>query len=312
RSEGVPTEAYSGNDEDAVEVFINQLQSAKKVQKELPAMRRRFQKGERSVEFLRNYLTLLIQTNQEKEIQPVFDAYLKAAGSVHSAWLGEPGFFMNLIKLAEISSTYSEYAIQIADTLRPLLGPSSFEQLYTLILTHDLTHKIGKFKNWKDKIGASQEYIKRLRPRFPFVERLVLSLLWEEGIESKDLAEREKAVELALQSMALAWPSEIPDSEAREAFAQTLNNTAWKFYERVESADKLWVAVSWAKYALALDPQEWFIWDTLGALYLKLKRKAEAINALEKAVSLAKEQGLPEEEYKETLKLLEQAKKLPD
>jgi Flp pilus assembly protein TadD len=70
------------------------------------------------------------------------------------------------------------------------------------------------------------------------------------------------------------------------------------------------MAVYWAKEALSYNPDDWQIWDTLGALYYKLKRKKEAVETLAKAIALAQAKNLPEESYQETQELLQKAQAL--
>jgi Flp pilus assembly protein TadD len=70
------------------------------------------------------------------------------------------------------------------------------------------------------------------------------------------------------------------------------------------------MAVYWAKEALSYNPDDWHIWDTLGALYYKLKRKKEAVETLAKAIALAQAKNLPEESYQDTQELLQKAQAL--
>jgi Flp pilus assembly protein TadD len=72
------------------------------------------------------------------------------------------------------------------------------------------------------------------------------------------------------------------------------------------------MAVGWVKYALSLTPEDWSLWETLGALYFKLGRKAEAQAALEKALLIAQQEGVEHEAYADTEALLEQVKAMPD
>jgi tetratricopeptide (TPR) repeat protein len=85
---------------------------------------------------------------------------------------------------------------------------------------------------------------------------------------------------------------------------------AWHIYEHLNDPVALWAAIAWTKDALSNKPDAWYIWDTLGALFYKLKRKKEAITALSKAIEIAKSQKIPEEQYQETQKLLQKAQEL--
>ncbi|GIV22394.1 MAG: hypothetical protein KatS3mg025_0053 [Bacteroidia bacterium] len=309
RQEGISSEVVRGTPDDAVKEFLQQLSSAKEARTTLPQLRARFQKGDRSLPFLREYLTLLIKVKQKTEMDTVFSAYLRAAGSTRAAWLPEPGFFLNLLYLVMSFPEYTTYVMSIADTLRQELDSASFLSLYQAVVAVDFEEKQAKIKDWKALVETTEVYIRRHRERFPFVEKLILQHVAEWGIGSKDPETREQAAALMIRAVAVNWPLEIPGAEEREDFAQKLNEAAWRFYEKVESPDKLWTAISWAKMAVALHPSAWEIWDTLGALYYKLKQKRHAIEALSKAIELAQKQG---EEAEETKALLEKAKALSD
>ncbi|MCS7297182.1 MAG: thioredoxin family protein [Bacteroidia bacterium] len=299
-------------EEGLVENFISSLESAKKARKELPEFRRRFQKGERSLEFLRSYLRQLVELEQKAEGEKVLEAYLKAAGSVRVAWLGEPGFVIYLSSIGLWSERQKEYALSIADTLRAELPPDLYEEVYEGILLADFTKRTKGLNRWTKLIETGEQFIRAHRQRFPFVERLVMEMLWKSGLKSSNPEVRQQAASLALQAIALDWPLEMPDAEERASLAQVYNSLAWNFYEQIEDPEKLWVAVILAKQALTFEPTAWYIWDTLGALYYKLKRKGEALAALDKAIELARKEGVNEAEYAGTIELQQKAHQLPE
>lgn len=315
RSEGVPN--GKGPEDSPVEGMLRNLEFAKKARKDLPAFRKRYQKGDRSLEFLRSYLFLLIELALKDELKAILQDYLKVAGSVQQAWLAEPGLVWRLFTLVKADPTQSEYAFQIADTLRQHLTPSEWEALYEPISRIHFDHTLRK----ELPVGADaytvleklRAYIRRYQKTFPAVEYIALEQLWSRWlVHPTDSVRRRLAADLAVEATFLRWPLEIPDAEQRGRIAERLNIVAWDFYKHVDSPDKLWVAVGWTKQALAYKPEAWHIWDTLGALYYKLGRKAHAIQALQKAIQLARDNQVPEAEYQETQQLLEQAQSLPD
>lgn len=309
---GIPSETFTGGDDEIVQAFITQLNEAKKARRELPELRRRFQKGDRSVEFLRTYLAKLVQLAQKDDIEKVFDAYLKAAGSPRIAWLGEPGYIENLVALSELGEKYLKYAFSIAESLRNATDPYMYEQIYMPILQRDFFRRSGRSLTWEAALEKAEAYIKEKQTLFPFVERVIYHILWRTWLGAPLPEISEKAADLALKAIALQAPLEIPDAEQREALAEEYNSLAWNFYEHIEEPDKLWTAVLLTKQALAYKPEAWYIWDTLGALYYKLKRKREALEALDKAISLGREQGESEERLADTIKLRAEAAALND
>ncbi len=87
---------------------------------------------------------------------------------------------------------------------------------------------------------------------------------------------------------------------------EKLNETAWNYYEFVDSKKDLKQAIKWAQKSVDLE-KTFYNMDTLAALYYKLGKKKKAIETAENAISLAKSAG---ENYSETQRLLEEIHKL--
>jgi len=87
---------------------------------------------------------------------------------------------------------------------------------------------------------------------------------------------------------------------------ESLNETAWNFYEFVEIKKDLKQAVKWAKKSVGLE-KTFYNLDTLAALYYKLGKKKKALQTAENAISFAKSAN---EDYSETLRLLDEIHKL--
>lgn len=101
-------------------------------------------------------------------------------------------------------------------------------------------------------------------------------------------------------------------SESGEKFLTDpieINNVSYTLYENSDDKKALEKAESLMKKAVEQN-QEWFMLDTYAAVLYKLKKKAEAQKMAEKAIDLAKQDGATESDYKGTLDLLEQIKKL--
>ncbi|MDW8417545.1 MAG: thioredoxin family protein [Bacteroidia bacterium] len=305
-----PTQA----DTALIEPFLKKIEMAKKSRKELPDMHRRFEKGDRSPEFLRSYLAKLVEIDLPSEGRKVFEAYLKAVPSARLAWLGEPGYVKLLPEIASWDDRYKSYVLAIADTLRSELPRELYRDLYHDILISELKKRLKGIRSWSKTVDTTEKFIREYRDKFDFIEELALEMVWKGGIHSPEAnAEiREQAASLGIKAVALGYPLEIPEVERREQLADAYNTLAWEFYERVSDPDKLWTAVILTKQALAFKPDAWYIWDTLGALYYKLGRKREALNALNKAVEIAQKEGREESEYQQTIELLNKARELTD
>ncbi len=72
--------------------------------------------------------------------------------------------------------------------------------------------------------------------------------------------------------------------------ANTLNEVAWNFFEKITNKDLLEKAANWAKQSVKLSPRS-ANYDTYANLMFKLGNKEEAIKLEEQALKLAKESG---------------------
>ena len=85
--------------------------------------------------------------------------------------------------------------------------------------------------------------------------------------------------------------------------ADFYNHFAWWVYEnKVENEYK--TAIKYAKEAVTLNPDAYYIWDTLAWLYFENRQHQMAVEASEKALSLA-----PENQYNQYKNELNKIKK---
>lgn len=89
--------------------------------------------------------------------------------------------------------------------------------------------------------------------------------------------------------------------------AQVLNSMAWDFYEQVSDKEALLKAESWAKLSTELDPN-YANMDTYASLLYKTGKKTLAMETANKAIDLAKKDGMTADDYKATSDLLQQIK----
>ena len=82
---------------------------------------------------------------------------------------------------------------------------------------------------------------------------------------------------------------------------ESLNETAWNYFEFVEDKKDLKRAVKWAKKSVALD-ENYYNTDTLAALYFKMGKNKKALKTARHAITLAKASG---ESYDTTLEMIE-------
>jgi tetratricopeptide (TPR) repeat protein len=287
---------------------------------EFPMLKQRFEQGDRSPELVRRYFLWALNVGDPKTFQTAWEAYLKAYPSIQAAWFYDPLGFVKLLEAADRFSVARAYALSISDSLKALLPEKEWTALYRLLLYQEVSTKMFEWSQKFMRQGLAQPlihvaettltYAKSLQARFPFVEEMVLKQLADTLLKTKDAVYYEAAAGYYDQYFKLTKSAALLDSAERVMRAYELNDIAWKVYENVDNPTCLGMAINWVKEALTYRPNSWYTWDTLGALYYKLKRKNEAIEALSEALSIAKSKKTPPSQYKSTEELLQKAQAL--
>ncbi len=311
---GVLTE----NDSSALDFWRRTVQEALGYRQELPALRKRFEKGSREPDLVRRYLFWAINCADSATLAPIWAAYLRVFPTVRRAWLHEPKAYARLFELAQRFSPARAYAFQVVDTLKAHLPTQEWLPAYWVLVEVDLGTQWMRLaqssESTEQRLALAETLFTWARSHpMSFAEEVALAMLAEQFLRPKRTpAEQEAGFRYALRYHALTKGIEPLEEALSEAWADNLNGLAWNVCLTRSEPDQLWTAVVWAKEALSYQPDAWYIWDTLGALYYRLGRKKEAIQALSKAIDLAKAQGLLSSEYQETQALLQKAEALPD
>lgn len=320
RMEGAPM-GKSGEDPSVREEWHAIVKNALSYRADLPTLRQKFEKGDRSAAVVRQYFVWAISCGDSATLHKAWEAHLQVFSSPRLAWLCEPKAYEHLRDAALRLPAAFRYAMDVvADTLRTLLPPKEWEAMYRTLLRVGISGRYQRTVVQARAQGLPEPHLiaaestlvraQQLQARFPFAEKLALEMVIGALLRARTPQTHTRALLYAAQYAALIKTIGPPDPDERPDLADELNSLAWSFYEEVEEPSALWMAVYWAKEALSYNPDDWHIWDTLGALYHKLKRKKEAIEALSKAIELARAKGLSEESYQETRELLEKAKAL--
>ncbi len=323
RAEGAPM-GKDGDDPQVRQEWHERIQKALLYKEELPSLRQKFAKGDRTPELVRHYFQWALRCGDSATLGKAWEAYLTVFPSPRLAWLYEPQAYQHLREAALRLPAAETYALNIADTLRKDLPYKTWKEIYKPLIEKRLFQYAQRESFVTKPQGPSSPvlhvakntvaYARTLQERFPFAEAMALEMFTEMLYNSRDTAHsaahRAAAFNYALQYVATVKSIEPPDPDERSEIANSLNSIAWSVYEHADEPAALWAAVSWTKDALSYEPDAWHIWDTLGALYYKLKRKKEAIEALSKAISLAKVQNASKDEYQPTQELLEKAQAL--
>ncbi len=320
RTEGTPM-GKSGEDPSVREAWQAIVKNALSYQADLPTLRQKFEKGDRSEPVVRRYFVWAVSCGDSATLHKTWEAYIRAFPSPRLAWLYEPRAYEHLRDAALKLPAAFSYAVDVvADTLRNLLSSKEWEAMYRTLLRAGLLSRYQRILSQAKAQGLPEPHLiaaestvvraQELHARFPFAEKLALEMVIRPLFKARTPQSHAQALLYATQYAALIKTIGPPDPDERLDLADELNSLAWTIYEEVEEPQALWMAVYWAKEALSYNPDDWQIWDTLGALYYKLKRKKEAVETLAKAIALAQARNLPEESYQETQELLQKAQAL--
>lgn len=294
------------------------IETALSYREALPTLRKRFQKGDRTPDLVRRYFVWAVACADSETLAPIWQAYLQAFPSIRQAWLYEPRAYEQLFEVASRFEPASAYAFAIADTLKAYLPEGEWLRAYRDLVQVDITSEqmtlLRQGAGEKDLIALSETLLTWARRHpMPFAEEMALEVLAEQLLRpQRTPPEQEAGFRYAVRYHALSKGIEPLSEALRADWANNLNSLAWNACLTYSAPDSLWVAVAWVKDALSYEPDAWYIWDTLGALYYRLGRKKEAIQALTKAISLAKAKGLASSEYEDTETLLQKAQTLSD
>ncbi len=255
--------------------FLELGKTATTPEKRLGNLDARYKNGERSPEFLLNYLEVKGQAF-DPAVPKIAEEYLETQGDLGSEknmevifnFVGDPysrGFqyFTKNKKQFEDKFGVRQVAVKIEDAF-------------------------GQYLAGKPEMTPTE------------IEKLFLTIYPEEGARMasayKMTAARQAGDRAGFAAAALAHYKKYPSNDADE-----LNEVAWTFYKVVEDQKQLKTAVKWAKKSAKLR-DAYFNNDTLAALYFKLKKKKSAIKYAQKAIEMAKSAG---EDYGSTQELLD-------
>lgn len=282
---------HKGLGSQPAEKFIELGEAATDPDQQLGTLIDKFEKGEREPDFLRNYSKALQAAYMQKEQAEVAALYLKSQDN----WL---------------SSENAEYIVEMA-------GMDKDDELFQYIVDHrqELGDVIGQDKvDAKLKRAAMNELYRHHRDKLndqatvlaAYSKFLPEAVAKQYGSEfavlqmsnAKEPEDQQKFLDAAVKHM------DEFGMENRDW--STLNTLAWRVYELSDDPAILKKAKGWAKTSIELN-SNYMNNDTLAALYLKLKEKDKALQYANKAIEIAKKDGM---DYSGTEKLLEEIQAL--
>ena len=264
--------------------FIEYAKDAQDPNKRVPALKKKFENGEKDPEFLKNLASLTIFSDQEFAGK-VLTRYFQAKQDFTEDDLD--------FLLPKIKST-DDPAYKIFKTRRSDIIKVFPENEYNML---DKNIKLGTIvkKSYKKNPKVIDEKYFLSEAGKEFGKEQAIKYLQEEksrtALKNKDFASYEK--------ISLEMYKDFSNASSGE-----LNNVAWNFFENVKAKSSLEKALAWAQASVKKD-QNYGNTDTLANLYNKLGDKKNAEEWAIKAIELAKSKG---EDSSETQKLLDSLK----
>jgi thiol-disulfide isomerase/thioredoxin len=268
------------------EKFIALAKAATNPETQFFGLKRKYDGGERSADFLKKFVVACGEANEEALAEEVVEAYLKTQKD-----LSKPENVRFIYQFSKkIDSDGVQYWLKNRSFFVKELGSLHEEG----VLENILVTAIGKphfnpLKKEVDLVKAREFAVQKLPS--DIAERIV-SLLTLQNAEMKGdvptiLTEANRHL--------TTFPSINPNQ---------LNDFAWFFYENATEKPQLEKALTWALKAVGLDDAYAYN-DTTAALYFKLGNKAQAKIFAEKAIKLGKEHSENVGETENLLKKIE-------
>ena len=263
------------------DAFIALGEAANDPNRQAGALKRKYDAGERSPEFLRNFA---IASNDSGigNAEEIANTYL----ATQKDW-NTPENLKFIYELTPYDNMDHKLFQYIADNKETFYAAIGKEDVNGKLKTGVLYSMMRKRVNDKEQVKEAYGKI------FPELKEQYADE-WEmnNAMRARTPEQRQKFMELAVQYF-----------DKYEADSWNMyNSVAWTFYEMTEDVALLEKAKVWAEKSVALE-SNYYNNDTAAAICLKLKNKKDGIKYANEAIRLAKEEG---SDYKETQKLLEQ------
>jgi thiol-disulfide isomerase/thioredoxin len=266
--------------EQQVDQLIAQSEKAVNPEEQLYTMKRKYTAGERNPEFLRKYVKMLLDANEE--VGDAVDNYL---GSIKKEeWTSEENFNIIAMTTNDYKSEKFKYIVSNRSAFEKSIGAETIDQYFQMVYSYAINevseaHDANAYNKLKSDIE------KDLGVKGP---AMVAYLNFSYNIGEKDEFKYAKIY-----------------FEKHCDNANMLNQIAWQYFETETDKAKLKTALSWADKSVSLG-KNWYNLDTKANLLNKLGKKKEALAAAEEAVKLAKAGG---EDPSETEALIKTLKK---
>ena len=267
------------------EEFINVGKDAVDPAKQMGALKKKFESGNKDPEFLKSFIKIFAFADA--------DLATKAAATYFAGKKAEPldqEDFSILFALTKDSNSplYGEFISRKAELVKVMPEESYNKTLNTFKANALFNNSYDK----KTKVFDEQKYVAEAKKTMSDAEVKAMVLKSKMRVASavKDLN--------AYQKLAVEY---YQDGTSPQFKSDELNSISWNFFENATDKGNLEKALLWAKQSVKLEAG-YANTDTVANLYFKLGDNANAKVWAMKAIELAKKEG---EDYAETQILLD-------
>lgn len=264
-----------------VEDFLDLGHAANDPNRQLVTMKKRFESGERSSEFLKLYTDALTSSGMSN-----FDEVAQMYMDKQEDWTTEENMnFLFDYSEASLDSKLFQYTLKHKDAFVALVGEERFDQKLRYAADYD-----------RARSGIARDDIENLTTHFSkyySMEKandMAMVSYFNQIMYSPDPVEQEKfkaEIQLFL-------------ANSPEVGSNFYNAVAWQIYEISDDKVLLAKAAEWAKISIEGDKNSYNT-DTMAALQFKLGNSDKAREYAEESISLAKQEG---NDYSATEELL--------
>lgn len=251
----------------SAEQFLDMGRAAKDPARSLSGMAQRYDKGERSADFLYEYAMARFEVFDDSHL-PIVENYL----AVQTDWSDARTMELIMMTTNTPSGKTFDYIINNRNAFKEQFGEEAVQGQLQQIVFEALLDESAE-------LPPLSEVDAMLTKVFPdAAEQLIANFRMTYYQRKEDYKNFAKAT--------VDYYDKYPAETADE-----WNNAAWMFYELVDDKAMLEKAIVWAQKSIALN-SNYYNNDTLAWLYHKAGRKKEAKKAAEKAIAIAKETGM--------------------
>lgn len=280
---------HKGLGSQSVEQFIELGEAATDPDRQLGTLMSKFEAGERSPAFLKNYAGVLQAAYMQKEQAEVAELYLQSQDN----WLSsENATFILEMASDDLDNSLFQYIVEHRKELGEAIG---LDKVDSKLKRAAMMQMYRLHRNELDDKSVVKSVFSKVFPSAQ-AEQFGNEFLISNMSRAQDEEGQQKFLEAVVKHL-----DKYPSKDW-----STLNSFAWRVYELSNDPAVLEKAKNWAKTSVELN-SNYMNNDTLAALYLKLKDKDNALKYANEAIGIAKKDGM---DYSGTEKLLEQIQAL--